>query len=319
MRFPNSLLVICGPTASGKTRLAAELARRFDGEVVSADSMQVYRRMDIGTAKPTPDETAGAPHHLIDILDPGEEFSVADYAALARRAIADIEARGRLPVLAGGTGLYIQAVTENIDFAEAGGDPAMRLELHRMASERGGEYLLGLLREKDPETAAVLHPNNLGRIIRALEVTTKTGIPMSEHVRRSRENPAPWRLCVLGLCFKNRAALYGRIEARVDEMFAGGLIEEAKSLYDEGFSQTAAQAIGYKELFAYFRGEEPLELAITNIKQKTRNYAKRQLTWLRRNPRVRWLEADSFACSEDLLAAAEAVAINEFSQAEGPI
>jgi tRNA dimethylallyltransferase len=286
------LVIICGPTATGKTKLAVDLALAHDGEVVSADSMQVYRGMDIGTAKPTAREMQGIPHHLLNILDPDEDFSVAQYAKLARESIAEIHARGRLPILAGGTGLYISAIADNIQYADVPTDTALRERLRAEAAVSGGEAMLRRLSEADPAPAKSLHPNNLGRIIRALEVYELTGVPLSEWQEQSRTTPSNYTLCIIGLEFREREKLYERIEERVDAMFVAGLLNEAKALYDAGFTGTASQAIGYKELFGYFRGEQSPEAAAERIKRETRRYAKRQMTWFRRDGRINRLYPD---------------------------
>lgn len=298
------LLVICGPTASGKTDLAIALARKHGGEIVSADSMQVYRGMDIGTAKPTLWERNGVPHHLIDIRDPEEDFSVAEYTELARKVVCDIHARGKLPILAGGTGLYIHTFVNNIRMSDAAPDPALRAELEALARDRGNEHLWELLRECDPALAEKLHPNNSGRVVRALEVYRQTGIPMSEWQRRSREQPSEYRLLMIGLDCQDRQALYARIDRRVDSMMEQGLLQEASRLRGK-CGKTASQAIGYKELEAYFDGSCTLDEAVDRIKQETRRYAKRQMTWLRRDDRIRWLCADRYDYRSDIAAAAE--------------
>lgn len=300
---PAPLIVIAGPTAAGKTRLAALLARHYGGEVVSADSMQIYRHMDIGTAKPAPEEMLGVPHHLLNIAEPDETFAVPLYARMAREAIADIHARGRLPFLAGGTGLYISAVTENIAFPEMEGSPALREELSALS----GEELLCLLREFDPQFAGGFHPNNRRRIIRAIEVYKLTGIPMSEHQARSKLIPAPYRLCMLGITYADRAQLYRRINARVDEMLRQGLLEETKKLLDMGFSASSFQAIGYKEMLPYLHGEISLEEAAENLRRGTRRYAKRQLSWFMRDERIHWLYADKIQDEEALLTQARQI------------
>jgi len=286
------LVVVCGPTASGKTKLAVDLALTHGGEVVSADSMQVYRGMDIGTAKPTSAEMRGVAHHLVDILEPGEDFSVAQYAKLARETIADIHARGKLPILAGGTGLYIKAIADNIQYTDMPEDEVLRKRLRNEADELGGGALLERLAKVDPMLAEGLHQNDVGRIIRALEVYELTGERMSVWQERSRKDAAGYKLCMVGLGFRDRELLYERIGQRVDAMLGAGLLDEAKTLYDSGFSGTAAQAIGYKELFGYFRGEVSLEEAAERLKQETRRYAKRQLTWFRRDGRINWLYLD---------------------------
>lgn len=310
------LLVVVGPTASGKTSLSVRLAKELNGEVVSADSMQMYRGMDIGTAKPTPAEMAGIPHHLIDILEVEETFSVADYAALARPLIREIGRRGKLPILTGGTGLYISAVTDHIQFSPIPSDKAMRQQLRRRAEEEGTEAVYAILRECDPETAAAIHPNNLGRVIRAIEVYRLTGVTMAEHNRRSRAVPPPYRTCILGLTSRDRQFLYDRINRRVDRMLEQGLLEEAEALLQRDLSQTAAQAIGYKELRNYFAGAESLEQAVERLRQESRNYAKRQLTWFRREKGIRWLEIDTFPDEDALFRAALELARQGLAEGE---
>lgn len=297
------LLVICGPTACGKTGLSIELAKRFGGEVISADSMQIYRHMNIGTAKPTQKEKRGVPHHLLDILEPGESFSVARYVELAKAVIREIADREKLPVVAGGTGLYIDSLTRNIQFAEMREDPELRRRLNGLAGERGNEAVWELLRQCDPALADKLHPNNLGRVIRGVEVFRATGVPQSEWQRRSRLSPPEYRLCMLGLAWE-RETLYRRIDERVGRMLESGLLEEAKSLLDAGLSPTAAQAIGYKELAGYFSGEKSQQQAAEDIKRETRRYAKRQMTWLRRDERIHWLRMETFDTPASLIAAA---------------
>ena len=286
------LLVVVGPTASGKTALAVSLAKQFHGEVISADSMQIYKKMNIATAKPTEAEMGGVPHHLIDCLDLSQKFSVADYTALAHQKAEEIHERGHLPILACGTGLYIDSVVNNILFSEIKTDEALRKELGWLAAERGAEYLLEELRQFDPESAQRLHLNNLPRIIRAIEVYKLTGVTMTEHQRRSRLKPTGYQSIIIGLDFQDRQKLYDRINLRVDRMFADGLLEEAKEILSNKNLGTARQAIGYKELQHYFDGQESLEEAIQKIKQETRRYAKRQLTWFRRNPDIHWIYVD---------------------------
>ena len=298
------LVAVAGPTASGKTALAVELALRLGGEVISADSMQIYKGMDIATAKPTAAEMKGVPHHLIGFLEPTEEFSVADYAVLAHRTIRAVHERGKLPILAGGTGLYLDAVVNNISFAEIETDGALRAELIRLAEEQGAECLLEELRTVDPESEARLHPHNLARIIRAVEVYRLTGIPMSEHQRRSRLTPRLYRTALLGLNFRDRQRLYDRIDLRVDRMLEAGLLEEARQVLAPDRLKPARQAIGYKELAPYFAGEETLAEAVGRIKQESRRYAKRQLTWFRRNERINWIYIDDCQNMEEIVAKA---------------
>lgn len=301
------LIAVVGPTASGKTSLAVELCIRLGGEVVSADSMQIYRGMDIATAKPTLEEMRGVPHHLVDFLDIGSEFSVADYVAAAHEAISDIYGRGKLPVVCGGTGLYIDSLIENIRFEKTVSSTPLRAELKKLAEEKGGGYLLEMLRNIDPETASRLHENNLNRIIRALEVYKTTGETMSEQIKNSRSEESPYDACVIGLDYKDRQVLYERIGRRVDMMLEAGLLEEAERVVSDPRLKTARQAIGYKELAPYFEGTAPLEECIENLKQATRRYAKRQLTWFRRNKSIHWLYSDEAESFEALADSAEVI------------
>lgn len=292
------MVCVVGPTASGKTALAVQLAERFNGEVISADSMQIYREMQIGTARPTEAEMRGVTHHLIGFLPLSQPYSVARFVQDAARCAEDVFCRGRLPVLAGGTGLYISSLVNGIRFAEETQAPRLRSELQRRAEEQGGQALLAELARFDPETAARLHPNNLGRIIRAIEIYRQTGVTMSEQQRRSREKESPYRLCMLGVIFADRQKLYERIDRRVDKMMADGLEEEARRVLAMPGGATALQAIGYKELAPFLRGECSREQAVENLKRETRRYAKRQLTWFRRDERVFWLERDGLSEEE---------------------
>lgn len=287
------IVVVTGPTATGKTRLAVALAKDFDGEIVSADSMQLYRRMDIGTAKVTPNEAQGVPHHMIDVAEPDESFSVARYVLEAGRCIDDILSRGKLPILAGGTNLYIDSLVSGRDFAENEGDNALRESLGAEYDALGGDKMLERLREIDPERAAKLHPADKRRIIRAIEVYTLSGRTITQHDAETKAIPPRYEAVRIVLDYEDRAELYRRIDSRVDEMVAQGLFDEVKALLDEGLSpdMTAMQAIGYKEPAAFFRGELTREEAIELIKRESRRYAKRQLTWLRRDDsalRIRW-------------------------------
>ena len=294
MKKPNILAVV-GPTASGKTALAVELAHLFDGEVICCDSMQIYREMSIGTAKPTEEEKRGVPHHLFDIKDPDEPFSAMEYATLAEEAVQDILSRGKLPVFCGGTGLYLDAFLRGGMPDTPGADPALRDELAAFAEAHGAEALHAELAAVDPESAALSHPNNLRRVIRALEIYKLTGVPKSEWDRRSREVPSRYNAAVLGLVFQSRALLYDRIDRRVDIMLKDGLLEETRALLDAGVferSPTAAAAIGYKELLPFLRGESALEDAVNELKTATRRYAKRQLTWFGAKDYVRTLTMD---------------------------
>lgn len=287
------IIVVAGPTASGKTALAVRLARSYDGEVISADSMQIYKGIDILSAKPTRDDMRGIAHHLIDILDPSERFSVADFCSLADGAAADICARGKLPVLAGGTGLYIDSFVDSIRFSEIAQDEALRRALTLRAEQEGGEALLRELSVFDPESAAQIHANNLKRIIRAIEVYRITGKTMSEH-REASKAEQRYRPVYFVLCFANRQTLYERIDRRVEQMVEQGLEAEARRLYERRLppDATANQAIGYKEFFDYFEGRLSFDDALALIKRRTRNYAKRQETWFKRSKNAYFLYAD---------------------------
>lgn len=286
----NKVIVICGPTASGKTALAVELAKIYNGEVISADSMQIYTDMDIASAKPTSEERQGIPHHLVGFLEPAEMFSVADYVKMCDACVRDIFARGKTPIICGGTGLYISSFVDNLTFDESEQDYEFREEMRRFAEENGNAALLERLREVDPETAATLHENNVGRIIRALEVYKTTGHTISQAKAMSREKPSPYQFVMITLDFADRGQLHERINRRVDDMVERGLVEEARQCFNHPNRQTAAQAIGCKELYPYFRGEKTLEDCIEELKLRTRQYAKRQCTWFRRDKRIIRLE-----------------------------
>lgn len=283
------VLAVAGPTASGKTSLGVALAKEYDGEVISADSMQIYKGMDIASAKPTEEEKEGIPHHLIDFLDRGVTFSAADYVKLAREKIDDVLSRGKLPIIVGGTGLYIDSLLNNVKFSEGGSDEAYRSELYEFAENNGNAALHARLAEIDPEAAASIHPNNLVRVTRALEVYHVTGRTFSELKAESRLEESPYNSLIIGLDYAERQHLYNRINLRVDEMVKNGLIEEARALWHESGMKTAANAIGFKELIPYFENKMTLDECIDKIKQETRRYAKRQLTWFRKNERIQWI------------------------------
>ena len=284
----NPILCLAGPTASGKTALAVELAKDLNGEVVSCDSMQVYRRMDIGTAKPSPEEMQGIPHHMIDVAEPDEDFSVSRYCAMAAPIVDDIVARGKTAIIAGGTGLYMDSLIRGNDFAPFP-STGVRERLEAEADEVGLPAMLARLREIDPDTADRVFDRK--RILRALEVYLETGETITEHNRKTRLIPPKYTPLWLGLDFADRGELYRRIDKRVDIMLEMGLMEEIRSLLDSGIPEkcTAMQAIGYKEFVNALEGREPLSQAAEEVKKASRHYAKRQLTWFRRNPAVRWL------------------------------
>lgn len=286
------ILAIVGATASGKTSLGVELAKIYNGEIISADSMQIYKGLDIASAKPTPEEMQGVPHHLIDFLDRDVTFSVSDYVNLANEKITDIISRGKLPVIVGGTGLYIDSLLNNVKFSDGGSDEAYREELYKVAREKGNEYLYNMLVEADPVAAESIHMNNLVRVVRALEVFHITGRRFSELKAESRLIESPYDSLIIGLDFRDRQTLYNRINLRVDEMVSKGLVEEAESIWKTGGQKTASNAIGYKELIPYFENTMTLDECLDKIKQETRRYAKRQLTWFRKNTRIRWIFLD---------------------------
>ncbi len=285
------VLCVVGPTASGKTKMAVALARRFGGEVVSVDSMQIYRGMTIGTAAPTAAEMEGVPHHMIAVADPAEQWSAARFCQAADACIQDILSRGKLPVLAGGTGLYLDALIRGDDFAPGSQGGEVRLRLQRELREQGPEALLERLRTVDPETAGRLHLRDEKRILRALEIYEQTGEPMSLRDRRGRQRPDRYEAVYIGLSFRDREDLRQRIDRRVDDMVRQGLLQEVQDLLDSGLPRdaTALQAIGYKQFLAVADGAATTDQAVEEVKLRSRQYAKRQLTWLRRNPDIHWI------------------------------
>lgn len=295
MTNQTKIFAVVGPTASGKSALALSLAEQLGGEIVSCDSMQVYRRMDIGTAKPSAEEQARVKHHLIDVVEPNVTFSCAEYVTLASAAIRDCKARGKLPILCGGTGLYLDALLRGGEMEASGADEAVRAELYAFFEKKGAEALHRELAKVDPESADAIHPNNVRRVIRALEIYRTTGRTKTEFDRRSVQTESPWDATVLGLRYDCRELLYERIEKRVDQMIDMGLLRETEQLMEEGVFETnatAVQAIGYKELFGVIRKEEPLCDGVERLKTATRRYAKRQMTWFSAKPYVTWLSAD---------------------------
>lgn len=295
------VLAVVGPTASGKTAMGIRLAKELDGEIISADSMQIYKGMDIATAKPTADEMQGIPHHLIDFLARNEAFSVADYVSLANEKITDIISRGKLPIIVGGTGLYISSLLDNIKFSESRNDESYRKELTEYAQKYGNEALHARLAEIDKEGAEEIHPNNVVRVIRALEICRFTGKKFSEVKLEGRQTEPKYDSIILGLTYSDRQMLYDRINKRVDIMVENGLVEESRKVWSESGLKTASNAIGYKELIPYFENKASLEECIDKIKQETRHYAKRQLTWFRRNEQIWWILLDEIDKTEKIL------------------
>lgn len=298
------LIIITGPTAVGKTELSIKLSKAVGGEIISADSMQVYRHMDIGSAKVTKEEMDGVPHHLIDVLEPAEEFNVVLFQKMARQAAEEIESRGHIPILVGGTGFYIQALLYNIDFAENDEDRRLRRSLEEIAKEQGASALYEKLRAVDPESCEIIHANNVKRVIRAIEFYEKTGKKISAHNREQRQNISPYRFAYFVLN-DDREKIYRQIDQRVDLMMERGLVEEVRALRAMGCSRgmVSMQGLGYKEILSYLEGEISQEEAVYLIKRDTRHFAKRQLTWFKREKEVTWIEKNVFDySSQNMLA-----------------
>lgn len=295
------LLILSGPTAVGKTALSISLAKALNGEIISADSMQVYRYMDIGSAKITEEEKCSIPHYLIDILEPTESFNVHSFQQYTKAAIEKIYEKGKLPIIVGGTGFYIQAVAYDIDFSKEEADEGYRNYLSEIADKSGGEELFKMLKEIDPKSAESIHPNNVKRVIRALEYAHITGEQISSHNESQRQKSSPYNLFYFVLT-DERSLVYERIDKRVDIMIKAGLVDEVKSLKSMGVTRemTSAQGLGYKEIYAYLDGETDLERAIWLIKRNTRHFAKRQITWFKREKDVVWIEKSAFKSEEDI-------------------
>lgn len=289
------LIVLTGPTAVGKTKLSIALAKAVNGEIISADSMQVYRYMDVGSAKITPDEMDGVPHHLVDVLDPTEDFNIVLFQQLAKKSMEEIYSKGRIPILVGGTGFYIQALTRDIDFTHSEQDDSYRKELEALAAEKGNTFLHDMLAAVDPKSAEDIHENNVKRVIRALEFYKQNGTRISEHNEEQKEHVSPYNLAYFVLNAP-RPLLYERIDARVDEMLKKGLVEEVKTLQRMGCHRgmVSMQGLGYKEILAWLEGEYPYDEAVRILKRDTRHFAKRQLTWFRREGEVTWVDKDKF-------------------------
>lgn len=296
-----NLISVIGPTASGKTGLAVELAKHFNGEVVSADSMQIYKGMQIATAKPTIQEMQGIKHHLIDFLQPDQTYSVAMYVNDAKKCIKDIHSRGKLPFVVGGTGLYVDSLLNNVKFSEEERDRKICNELNEIYKTQGVDALLDILSEFDDKSAQRLKAEkNPKRIIRAIEFYKTTGKTITEQIENSKLEPSPYNTIKLGLNFKDRQVLYDRINKRVNLMLDNGLLDEAKKVLSNNLSQTSVKAIGYKELIPYFNCEKTLEECVENLKRETRRYAKRQITWFKRDKEINWLYVDELS-ADDLL------------------
>lgn len=300
----NPLIILTGPTAAGKTELSIALAKAIDGEIISADSMQVYRHMDIGSAKIRPEEMQGIKHYLVDILEPTEEFNIVLFQKYAKQAVAEIHEKGKIPIIVGGTGFYIQSVLYDIDFdtgfQKSEEDTALRTRLEATAREKGAEYLHNILRECDPKAAQEIHANNIKRVIRAIEFNRQTGKKISKHNETQREKQSAYDSCYFVLTDR-REKLYENIDRRVDRMVREGLVDEVRRLMDMGCRRdsTAMQGLGYKEIISHLAGEITLEEAVYIIKRDTRHFAKRQLTWFRREKDVIWIEKDKFAYDDE--------------------
>lgn len=301
----DNIICIAGPTASGKTALAVALATELDAEVISCDSMQIYRRMNIGTAKPTPEEIGNIPHHMLDVAEPGEDFSVSRYCEMATPIIEDILARGKTAIIAGGTGLYMDALIRGNSFAPCP-STGMREKLELQADTEGMESMLALLNKIDPDSGQKLHLSDRKRILRALEVYYETGHTITEHNRMTQAIPPRYNPVWFALEDEQRSELYARIDARVGRMLEEGLLDEVRSLLDDGIPEqsTAMQAIGYKEFIAALRGQCTIEEAADQVRQSSRRYAKRQLTWFRRNPSIHWLRRQQGQGTNEILASA---------------
>lgn len=300
--FDKKLVILTGPTAVGKSELAVQLAKEIGGEIISADSMQVYRHMDIGSAKILPEEMEDIPHHLIDVLEPTEEFNVVVFQKMVKEVMEEIRQRGHIPILTGGTGFYIQAVLYDIDFTHNDEDSHFRRQLEQLAKDKGNETLYERLKQIDPESCESIHPNNVKRVIRAIEFYEKTGKKISQHNREQHENLSPYRFAYFVLN-DERAKLYDRIEKRVEKMLSKGLVAEVESLKNMGCTRdlVSMQGLGYKEILDYLNGNCSLEEAVYLIKRDTRHFAKRQLTWFRREKEVTWINKQDFDYSSQYI------------------
>lgn len=298
------LIILTGPTAVGKTKASIGLAKAIGGEIISADSMQVYRKMDIGSAKIRPEEMEGVRHYLIDVLDPAEEFNVVLFQQMAKQAMNEIYANGHIPIVVGGTGFYIQALLYDIDFTQEEEDNSIRTELETIVKEKGAEYLHHMLQEIDAKSAESIHANNVKRVVRAIEYYRQTGQPISEHNERERQKESPYVFAYFVL-MDERQRLYERIEKRIDLMIEEGLLNEVKALYEEGYTRdmVSMQGLGYKEILDYLDGKLTLDEAIYILKRDTRHFAKRQITWFKREKDVCWIDKSAFQYDEDRILA----------------
>lgn len=305
------LVILTGPTAVGKTKLSIALAKVIGGEIISADSMQVYKHMDIGSAKIRPSQMQGVPHYLVDVLEPSEEFHVVRFQQMAKQAMEQIRSRGHIPILVGGTGFYIQAIVNDVDFTENEASP-YRKELEALAEEKGASFLHEELQRIDPESAEAIHENNVKRMIRALEFYKMTGKKISEHNEEQRKRTSPYNFAYFVLN-DDRAKLYARIEQRIDEMLEEGLVEEVTHLKEMGYRRgmVSMQGLGYKEILAYLDGECTLEEAIEILKRDTRHFAKRQITWFKREREVIWMNKEDYAYDEDRILASMLTILRE--------
>ena len=298
------IIILTGPTAVGKTKASIELAKSIGGEIISADSMQVYRKMDIGSAKIHPEEMEGIRHYLINVLDPAEEFNVVLFQQMAKQAMDKIYANGHIPIVVGGTGFYIQALLYDVDFTQEEDDKGIRAELETIAKEKGAEYLHHMLQEIDAKSAETIHANNVKRVVRAIEYYRQTGQPISEHNEKERQKESPYNFAYFVL-LDERQRLYERIEKRIDLMMEEGLLNEVKTLYEEGYTRdmVSMQGLGYKEILDYLDGKMTLDEAIYILKRDTRHFAKRQITWFKREKDVCWIDKSAFQYDEDKILA----------------
>lgn len=293
MEDKKKIIVVCGPTASGKTGLSIVLAEKYNGEIISADSMQVYKKLDVGTAKATNEQQKAATHHLIDIMNPDEPYNVQMFVDMAKSAIEDITSRGKLPIIVGGTGLYIESLINGIQFSQQPDNTQIKQELQKQLEEKGPDFMYRMLQEIDPEYSEKVHPNNTVRVLRAIEIFKLTGCTMSQQLRDSKPIEKPYDSLLIGLTYEDRQKLYENINARVDMMMDEDILSEAKYVYDNRKNfKTCISAIGYKEFFPFFENETSLENCVEKLKQASRNYAKRQLTWFNRMKEINWIMID---------------------------